>query len=239
MVMLPDYPERAIASQQKRVEQGLLFCQMLLVSIGALWLFFSLGSQSGALFRFGPVLFLFSGALLLPDLLDFGPIQKTRTSTASCILWPPILAFSEVSRVDEGISIGIILLIFVVLILFLSSVKTLSSDVKSRRWRGLSTSLGFGLALPIILANSSIESLYVIAFPALFSTVPAIFSKDGLEEERKIFASRLKKVELRIMDIQSGPALMQQPNSLLKTAREEGWTDPETVSYTHLTLPTR
>ena len=228
MVMLPDYPERAIASQQKRVEQGLLVCQMLLVSTGALWLFFSLGSQSGALFRFGPVFFLFSSALLLPDLLDFGPIQKTRTSTASCILWPPILAFSEVSRADEGISIGIILLIFVVLILFLSSVRTLSSDVKSRRWRGLSTSLGFGLALPIILANSSIESLYIIAVPALFSTIPAIFSKDGLEEERKIFASRLKKVELRILDIQSGTALMQQPNSLLKTAREEGWADPET-----------
>ena len=30
------------------------------------------------------------------------------------------------------------------------------------------------------------------------------------------------------MDIQSGAALMQQPNSLLKTAREEGWADPET-----------
>jgi len=227
MVMLPDYPERAIASQQKRVEQGLLVSQMTLVSTGALWLFLSLESQSGALFRFGPVLILFSSALLLPDLLDFGPVEKTRISTASCILWPPILAFSEVSRVDEGISIGIILLIFVALILFLSSVRILSSDVKSRRWRGLSTSLGFGLAVPIILANSSIESLYVIAAPALISTVPAILSKDGLEEERKFFASRLKEVEFRILDIQSGTTLMQQPNSLLKTAREEGWTDPE------------
>ena len=117
--MLPDYPERAIASQQKRVEQGLIVCQMLLVSTGALWLFFSLESQSGVFSRFGPVLILFCSALLLPDLLDFGPVQKTRISTASCILWPPILAFSEVSRVNEGISIWTLLLIFVVLILFI------------------------------------------------------------------------------------------------------------------------
>ena len=52
-------------------------------------------------------------------------------------------------------------------------------------------------------------------------TIPLILTKDGLEEQRRLFSERLKTAESRILELQSGNSLLQQPNSLLKTAREE------------------
>ena len=94
MVMLPDYPVRVVAKHRGRVDRASLVCQFLLISLGAGWIFSSFGSETSYLERFGPGAILFSSALIMPDLVEFGPIQRTRISTACCIAWPPILAFA-------------------------------------------------------------------------------------------------------------------------------------------------
>ena len=226
MVMLPDYPARVVAKHRNRVDRAALICQFLLISIGAWWIFSSFGSESSSLGRFGPVAILFSSALMMPDLVEFGPIQRTRVSTACCILWPPILAFAEVNRNEGGNLEGVILLALVSAALYASSRHILGSDVNSRRWRGLMTTFGFGLAIPVVLVSSSSESFLIIGTSALLTTIPPLLTKDGLERERQVFSERLKTAESRILELQSGNSLLQQPNSLLKTAREEGWRDP-------------
>tara|TARA_B100000959_G_scaffold32115_2_gene30581 strand:- start:187 stop:1902 length:1716 start_codon:yes stop_codon:yes gene_type:complete len=227
MVMLPDYPIRVVAKHRNRVDRAALVSQLLLISLGAWWIFSSFGSETSYLERFAPGAVLFSSALMMPDLVEFGPIQRTRVSTACCIAWPPLLAFAEVNRSDDGNLGAVILLVLASAALFSSSRHILRSDVNSMRWRGLMTTFGFGLAIPIVLTNPNPESLLIVGVPAILTTIPPLLTKDGLEEQRKKFTERLKIAESRILGLQSGNSLLQQPNSLLKTAREEGWKNPE------------
>jgi len=89
------------------------------------------------------------------------------------------------------------------------------------------TTSGFGLAIPIVLTSPNLESFLIIGIPGMLTTIPALLAKDGLEEQRNLFSERLKTAESRILELQSGNSLLQQSNSLLKTAREEGWKNPD------------
>ncbi len=225
MVMLPDYPSRVVAKHRTRVDRVSLLFQILLILFGAWWLFSSFGSGSSPLYRYVPVLILFSSALLLQDLVEFGPTERMRISTACCVSWPLLLAIAAINR-DEGNVIAVLTLVLVSAILYSTSRSMLGSDVKTRRWRGLITTIGFTLAIPIVL-ESNLTSLLIMTFAASFTTVPILFTKDGLEGERQDFSERLKDAERHILGLQSGNTLMQQPNSLLKMAREQGWKNPE------------
>jgi len=227
MVMLPDYPVRVVAKHRERVDRAALVCQLSLILLGAWWIFSSFGSETTSLGRIGPAVILFSSALMLPDLVEFGPIQRTRVSTACCIAWPPLLAFAEINR-NEAENIAPVIILFIAsAALFSSSRHILRSNVNSRRWRGLMTTSGFGLAIPIVLTSPNLESFLIIGIPGMLTTIPALLAKDGLEEQRNLFSERLKTAESRILELQSGNSLLQQPNSLLKTAREEGWKNPD------------
>ena len=225
MAMLPDYPSRVVARHRSRVDRASLLFQILLIIFGAWWLFSSFGSGSPPLYSYLPVLILFSSALLLQDLVEFGPTERMRISTACCLGWPLLLAIAAVNR-DEGNASAVLTLILVSVILYSTSWSMLRSDVKTRRWRGLVTTIGFTLAIPIVL-ESDPASLLIMAIAASFTTLPILFTKDGLEEERQDFSEQLKDAEKHILDLQSGNTMMQQPNSLLKKARETGWKNPE------------
>jgi len=225
MAMLPDYPSRVVARHRSRVDRASLLFQILLIIFGAWWLFSSFGSGSPPLYSYLPVLILFSSALLLQDLVEFGPTERMRISTACCLGWPLLLAIAAVNR-DEGNVSAVLTLILVSVILYSTSWSMLRSDVKTRRWRGLVTTIGFTLAIPIVL-ESDPASLLIMAIAASFTTLPILFTKDGLEEERQDFSEQLKDAEKHILGLQSGNTMMQQPNSLLKKARETGWKNPE------------
>ena len=225
MAMLPDYPSRVVARHRSRVDRASLLFQILLITLGAWWLFSSFGSGSPPLYSYLPVLILFSSALLLQDLVEFGPTERMRISTACCLGWPLLLAIAAVNR-EEGNVSAVLTLVLVSLILYSTSWSMLRSDVKTRRWRGLVTTIGFTLAIPIVL-ESDPASLLIMAIAASFTTLPILFTKDGLEAERQDFSEQLKDAEKHILGLQSGNTMMQQPNSLLKKAREKGWKDPE------------
>ena len=225
MAMLPDYPSRVVARHRSRVDRASLLFQILLIIFGAWWLFSSFGSGSPPLYSYLPVLILFSSALLLQDLVEFGPTERMRISTACCLGWPLLLAIAAVNR-NEGNVSAVLTLILVSVILYSTSWSMLRSDVKTRRWRGLVTTIGFTLAIPIVL-ESDPASLLIMAIAASFTTLPILFTKDGLEEERQDFSEQLKDAEKHILGLQSGNTMMQQPNSLLKKARETGWKNPE------------
>ena len=225
MVMLPDYPSRVVAKHRTRVDRVSLLFQIILISLGAWWLFSSFGSESSPLYRYVPVLILFSSALLLQDIVEFGPTERMRISTACCIAWPLLLAVAAVNR-DEGNMAAVLTLVLVSAILYYTSRSMLGYDVKTRRWRGMMTTIGFTLAIPIVLGSNP-ASLLIMTIAASFTTIPILFTKDGLEEERQDFSEQLKDAERHILGLQSGNTLMQQPNSLLKMAREQGWKNPE------------
>ena len=226
MVMLPDYPDRVIAEHRARVDRASLFATFALIAAGALWLLGSIQSDSSRLIRFGPVVLMFTSALLMPDIANFGPIQRTRVSTACSFFWIPMLAFMEVRRIDgEGI-LPLAVLIGVAFSLWLISWRMLGVSVESRRWRGLASLAGLGLAIPIVSSLGSFYSLAVVITPGIASVAPDLLSSDGRNDYRREFSSRLDESERRLLEIQSKGMRLQQPSSLLKTAREDGWRDP-------------
>ena len=168
--MLPDYPSRVVAKQRTRVERVSLLFQFILISLGAWWLFSSFGSESSPLYRYVPVFILFSSALLLQDLVEFGPTERMRISTACCIAWPLLLAIASVNR-DEGNMAAVLTLALVSVILYYTSRSMLGYDVKTRRWRGMMTTIGFTLAIPVVL-GSNLAPLLIMSIAASFTTIP-------------------------------------------------------------------
>ncbi|MED5158673.1 MAG: hypothetical protein VYD62_00460, partial [Candidatus Thermoplasmatota archaeon] len=74
MVLLPDYPEKVVLAHRLRVERLALACTLLLIGGGGWWLSPAVIDGAEMLPRIGPVLVLFASALLLPDLIDYGPV---------------------------------------------------------------------------------------------------------------------------------------------------------------------
>ena len=227
MVMLPDYPDRVIAENQKRLDRISLTFTLVLVSAGAWWLIGSLTSDSSSLIRFGPVAILFSSALLVSDLVRFGPLERLRVATGCNILWTPLLAFTEFHRENEAEVFPLIIQFSVVLVLFWFSRQTLGGSLKSRRWRGLTTLPGIGIAIPIIYSITNPFSWIFVIFPALIIAAIDLSTRDDLHEDRQAFSLRLRKSESILLKFQSDFPGMQQSSSLIKTAREVGWKDPK------------
>jgi len=227
MENLPDYPERVAAEHVIRVERATILGSLALIAIGAWWLLGSIGSQSSPAIRFAPVVILFSASLLLSDLVKFDPGGKFRTATSCCISWPPLLAITEVNRTSDGNLGALFLLGSMTFFLLLTSRQTLSSSISSRRWRGITTFLGLGIAAAIVLESAEPTSWAIVIVPTLSLIAPDFLIRDQSSEERRRFADELRKAERKMLLLQSEIPGMQQPASIIKIAREEGWKDPE------------
>tara|TARA_B100000959_G_scaffold115560_2_gene121724 strand:+ start:7738 stop:9447 length:1710 start_codon:yes stop_codon:yes gene_type:complete len=225
--MLPDYPDRVIAEHRRRVEIAALAGTLLLVAAGAWWLLESVGSESDSLLRFGPVVLMFSAAVLLPDLVEFGPMERSRIATAGNVSWPPLLAFTAIQYGQDAELLPLAIMLVVVLALWRSSRLILGVTLESRRWRGLTSLAGLSIALPILSSTSNPVEWAIVVVPSLATMAPDLLTKDDLHDERKAFAVHLRESEVRLLELQSRNPGMQQPASLLKAAREEGWDDPE------------
>ena len=217
MVMLPDYPDRVIAEHGQRVERAAVVGTFVLIAAGACWLLGSMESDSSRLVRFAPVALMFTVALLMPDLAEFGPLQRTRVSTACSFFWIPLLAFLEVQRSSGAEILPLVVVLAATASLWLTSWRILGVSVESRRWRGLTTLAGLGLAIPIVSSLGNYSSLAVVILPGISSVVPDFLSRDGGHESRREFSTRLDESERRLLDIQSGGMRLQQSSSLLKT----------------------
>ena len=227
MLMLPDYPDRVISEHRLRVERASLIATFTLIAAGAWWLLGSLQSDSGILIRFGPVALMFSAAFLVPELVEFGPSQRFRISTCCNVLWPPLLAITEVQRQLGSELLPLMILALVVITFWILTRRVLSVSLRSRRWRGLTSIVGLGLAIPIVSYSNELLSWGIVAIPPLATIAPDLLAKDQLHGNRQSFQARLRDSEKRLLEIQSNNPGMQQPASLIKIAREQGWEDPE------------
>ena len=121
MVMLPDYPDRVISKQTKRIENISLFTSLTIIFIGAWWLFNSIDNNSSTIVRFGPVIILFISAFLINDLIIYSSRERFRIGTFSNIFWPCIIAF-VILQIDTSINLlpNIFLLIIAIFLFYLS-----------------------------------------------------------------------------------------------------------------------
>ena len=78
MVLLPDYPNRVVNEHRVRVEKIALLGLLSIILGGAWWLWPAIDGQDELFSRSGHVFLLFATALLLSDLIDFGPVERSR-----------------------------------------------------------------------------------------------------------------------------------------------------------------
>ena len=96
MILLPDYPDKVVLAHRLRVERLALLCTLVLIAGGGWWLSPAVTGGAELLPRSGPVLALFASGLLIADLIEYGPVERSRLGAAANIAWPSVLAFAGI-----------------------------------------------------------------------------------------------------------------------------------------------
>ena len=228
MVLLPDYPQKTVEAHGLRVERLALACSLLLIAAGGWWLTRTVVVETEAVWTYGPMVILFSSALLLRDLVYFGPKERSRISAATNISWPSIWAFAILTYGSEDQNIAAVLLFLVAIFLLWFTNQQLGGTIETRRWRGLTSIAGLAIAMAVLASLSDELILWaIVAVPSCYIMIPDLLAKDDDHEARTEFAVLLKQVESRVLALRENSSGMEQVSSMLKIAREEGWSDPQ------------
>jgi len=228
MVLLPDYPQKTVQAHGLRVERLALACSLLLIAAGGWWLTRIVVVETEAVWTYGPMVILFASALLLRDLVFFGPKERSRISAATNITWPSIWAFTNLTYGPGDQTIAAVILFLVAMFLFWFTNQQLGNTIETRRWRGLTSIAGLAAAMAVVVSLSDDPILWaIVAAPSCFTMFPDLLSKDDDHEARTEFGRLLEKTESRVLALRENSSGMEQVSSMLKIAREEGWSDPE------------
>ena len=228
MVLLPDYPTRVVNEHRIRVEKIALLGLLSIIMGGAWWLWPAVNGEVDLLSRSSHVFLLFGSAILLSDLIDFGPVEKSRVGSLSNIVWPSLIAVagSEYSSVDE--KIAPVLMLSVALYLWRVSQYILNHSLATRRLRGTTSVVGLAFAIATMVALSSDTEIWVLVGLSIsYTLIPDLLSKDEMHDIRKQFSSSLENAEDLMITLRSNNTGLEQANSLLTTAREIGWKNPQ------------
>ena len=151
MVLLPDYPQKTVEAHDLRVERLALACSLLLIAAGGWWLTRTIVVETDAVWTYGPVVILFASALLLRDLVYFGPKERSRLSAAANISWPSIWAFANLTYGSEDQTIAAVILFLVTIFLLWFTNQQLGNSIETRRWRGLTSIAGLAIAMAVLV----------------------------------------------------------------------------------------
>ena len=177
--------------------------------------------------RMGPVIALFVAALMLMDLIDHGPIERSRIAIASGLAWPMVIAMAIDSFGEGDRALASAILILVGTSLLLHWRNALAGSLSTRRLRAFSGLAGTALGIAIVI-SLGLELLIagVFAVACIGMVTPDLMAKDDVHKERKKFANELDDAEARMLELRSKNSGLEQASSLIQQAREAGWKDP-------------
>ena len=227
MVLPPDHADRVIARHRSRVEKVAMTGTLLLITSAGWWLFPAMDGSVELLPRMGPVIALFVAALMLMDLIDHGPIERSRIAIASGLAWPMVIAMAIDSFGEGDRALASAILILVGTSLLLHWRNALAGSLSTRRLRAFSGLAGTALGIAIVI-SLGLELLIagVFAVACIGMVTPDLMAKDDVHKERKKFANELDDAEARMLELRSKNSGLEQASSLIQQAREAGWKDP-------------
>ena len=227
MVLPPDHADRVIAQHRSRVEKVAMMGTLLLITSAGWWLFPAMDGSVELLPRMGPVIAMFVAALMLMDLIDHGPVERSRIAIASGLAWPMVIAMAIDSFGDGDRTLASAILILVAISLLLHWRNALGGSLSTRRLRAFSGLAGIAIGIAIVI-SLGLELLIAVVFAlaCIGMVTPDLMAKDDVHEERKKFASELDDAEARMLDLRSKNSGLEQASSLIQQAREAGWKDP-------------
>ena len=177
--------------------------------------------------RMGPVIAMFVAALMLMDLIDHGPVERSRIAIACGLAWPMVIAMAIDSFGDGDRALASVILIVVATSLLLHWRSALGSSLSTRRLRAFSGLAGTALGIAIVISlNLDLMIAGVFAVACIAMVFPDLLAKDDVHEERKKFANELDQAEARMLGLRSKNSGLEQASSLIQQARDEGWKNP-------------
>ena len=228
MILLPDYPDQVIRSHKMRVEKIALSATFLLIISASWWLLSAVFGEPEILPRLGPISLIFLLSLVIIDLIDYGPVQRSRIGVMGNISYPSMLALSisDIDFSDDSLISGMLYLLLAAFFWYIAH-KNLSLTYSSKVWRGLTSILGLVFSLALMYSISADFNVYLIVIICIMVTmIPDLLSKDQNYASRKEFTNALDKAEGEVLLLRSQGVSLEQASSLLKKAREDCWNDP-------------
>ena len=200
---------------------------LLLITSAGWWLFPAMDGSVELLPRMGPVIAMFVAALMLMDLIDHGPVERSRIAIFSGLAWPMVIAMAIDSFGDGDRTLASAILILVAISLLLNWRKALGGSLSTRRLRAFSGLAGTAIGIAIVISlglELLIAGVFVVV--CIGMVTPDLIAKDDVHEERKKFAKQLDDAEARMLELRSKNSGLEQASSLIQQAREAGWKDP-------------
>ena len=227
MLLPPDHADRVIAQHRSRVEKVAMMGTLLLITSAGWWLFPAMDGSVELLPRMGPVIAMFVAALMLMDLIDHGPVERSRIAIFSGLAWPMVIAMAIDSFGDGDRTLASAILILVAISLLLNWRKALGGSLSTRRLRAFSGLAGTAIGIAIVISlglELLIAGVFVVV--CIGMVTPDLIAKDDVHEERKKFTKQLDDAEARMLELRSKNSGLEQASSLIQQAREAGWKDP-------------
>ena len=225
--MLPlDYADRGVARQRRNVGRLIGFTSLVIVAIGAFRLSQSLKSEEPIGFHLIEIAVIFSLAFIISDLSSYDGRKRTRLASISSISWPILIGLASSAEPDfRGLAFGAILT-FLAIVLHEYSRSAFSSTAIARRFRALLGMIGLATAVAIMISQAS--EIMLAAISTLVMAALLMFDilrpDPSLQGRRNLF-NRIDSVEIRILEINEAGIRLDHASSLLKLAREEGWSN--------------
>ena len=226
-----DKAVEAEASQGLKRIENLSGMSALVILSAATWLAwpaFNAAMNGGSLLSgMGYSLIVLAWGVLVQDLAVMDEKSRSKIGAASTIAYLPILVLAGsalYSPLDQ--QIGASLLVIVAYFLFKTSRNLLQGGIEVMRFRAVMGFLGCVLAISLVKSETMyIQIIFVLI--GIYLCSKDWFGHDGQRAIRKEFDTRLNRIELRMLELKSTGAAVDQAGSLVMTAREEGHRDPE------------
>ena len=224
--------QQVISAWRRPVDGIGLITTLALVALGAYIAFPALSGDSFSN-GFVPLFALLGCSLLVADLVDFGPNQRTRIGTLSGMV-SPVLVVAGLFYATEAVlpehqfaGIG---WMFSGVILMVTNTIIFGQEERSEviQYRAMIRLLGLTIAAAWCIAEISedLVAMYLVAL-LLAGIVFGFDLRLGKDDriQRRIFRERYETLELQLLEVRASGIVIDQAISLLSKANEVGWTD--------------
>ena len=231
----------AVMDQRKKRQDNLTIISTILIFSSTIWLIApsiqpALQGEGGLIQALGLPLIVIIWALQVDEYVNGDAKGNTRAASAATIAWAPLLWIGlsplVTSQTPENI-LAALILVAISYVCFSYSNAVLRGALNVLRYKALMQFLGIAATASLYLPEQyqiTTSGGILGASILLLATIHLIYTWTNGDEDRSLrreFRKRLDEVQDRMLEIKASGIKIDQANSLVMTASEEGHIDPQ------------
>lgn len=231
----------AVMDQRKKRQDNLTIISTILIFSSTIWLIApsiqpALQGKGGLIQALGLPLIVIIWALQVDEYVNGDAKGNTRAASAATIAWAPLLWIGLspliASQTPENI-LAALILVAISYVCFSYSNAVLRGALNVLRYKAIMQFLGIAATASLYLPEQyqiTTSGGILGASILLLATIHLIYTWTNGDEDRSLrreFRKRLDEVQDRMLEIKASGIKIDQANSLVMTASEEGHIDPQ------------